>query len=90
LALKTVGHANIRDGHTHTRHLTNQRESEGIKQAGISGTRSNGKGDRWFQDGAAQHGSKSNSRKAASAMIAKIPLALAQHIARTFKEERAA
>ncbi len=29
--------------------------------------------------------SKSNSRKAASAMIAKIPFALAQHIARTFK-----
>jgi hypothetical protein len=31
--------------------------------------------------------SKSNSRKAASAMIAKIPFPLAQHIARTFKPE---
>lgn len=30
-------------------------------------------------------GSKSNARKAASAMIAKIPLPLAQHIARVFK-----
>jgi hypothetical protein len=42
--------ANIRDGHSHTRHLTN-----------------------------------SDSRKAASAQIAKIPFPLAQHIARVFK-----
>ena len=109
MAVKTVGHANIRDGHTHTRHLTNQRESdavkvpgiklsdvgfntvaaqryrEGVKQAGISGPRTNGKGDAWFQDGAARHGSRSRSRKAASAMIAKIPFPLAQHIAQCFK-----
>lgn len=109
---KTVGHANIRDGHTHTRNLTNQRESdavklgpspgrrwedrppsiaahrEGTKQPGISGPRENGRGDRWFQDGAAQHGSKSNQRKAASARIAKIPLPLAQWIARTYKPVR--
>ena len=32
--LKTVGHANIRDGHTHTRHLTNQAESDGVKVPG--------------------------------------------------------
>jgi hypothetical protein len=31
------------------------------------------------------YGSKSNSRKAASAMIAKIPFPLAQHIARCFR-----
>ena len=61
------------------------RRFSGTKQAGISGPRSNGKGDRWFQDGAAKHGSKSNSRKAASAMIAKIPFPLAQHIARVFR-----
>lgn len=142
---KTTGHANIRDGHTHTRHLTNQAESEGLKvpgisisagksvgfnvtaaqryrddaarkvddeglkgggdwfgsgedcslqrrfsgtkQTGISGPRENGKGDKWFQDGAAAHGSRSNSRKAASAMIAKIPYPLASHIARTFKPQ---
>jgi hypothetical protein len=116
-AVKTVGHVNIRDGHTHARHLTNQRESDavkvpgitfsgygedeyksvgfnvtaaqryrdGVKQTGISGVRENGKGDKWFQDGAAAHGSRSDSRKAASAMIAKIPFALAQYIARTFK-----
>jgi hypothetical protein len=84
-AMKTTSHVNIRDGYSHTRHLTNQRESDGVKQAGISGPRDNGKGDAWFQDGAARHGSKSSSRKAASAMIAKIPFALAQHIARTYK-----
>jgi hypothetical protein len=58
---------------------------EGIKQAGISGVSDNGKGDKWFQDGAARHGSRSNSRKAASAMIAKIPFQLALHIAQSFK-----
>jgi hypothetical protein len=85
--VKTVGHANIRDGHTHTRHLTNQRESDAVKQTGISGLRNNGKGDAWFQDGAARHGSNSNSRKAASAMIAKIPFPLAQWIAKAYKPE---
>ena len=65
---------------------------EGVKQPGISGTRANGKGDRWFQDGAAASGSKSNARKAASARIAKIPFPLAQWIARVTLEtqERAA
>ena len=66
-----------------------QRYREGVKQAGISGLRKNGKGDRWFQDGAAKHGSRSDSRKAASALIAKIPFPLAQHIARCFKPEAA-
>jgi hypothetical protein len=59
--------------------------NSGIKQSGISGIRENGKGDKWFQDGAAKHGSNSNARKAASAMIAKIPFALASHIARVYK-----
>lgn len=36
-------------------------------------------------DGAARHGSKSNARRMASAMIAKIPFPLASHIARTFR-----
>jgi hypothetical protein len=57
---------------------------DGVKQAGISGERDNGRGDRWFQDGAAAHGSKSNARKAASARIAKIPFALARHIANVY------
>ena len=103
---KTVGHVNKRDGHSHTRHLTNQRESDGVKnggdwfgsgddcslqrhfsgtkQPGIGGPRANGKGDAWFQDGAAKHGSKPNARKAASAMIAKIPLTLSTHIAKVY------
>jgi hypothetical protein len=58
---------------------------DGVKQAGISGPRNNGKGDAWFQDWAARHGSKSNARKAASAMIAKIPFPLAHHVAKSFK-----
>jgi C-5 cytosine-specific DNA methylase len=57
----------------------------GVKQSGLSGTRENGKGDKWFEKGAARHGSRSTARKAASAMIAKIPFPLAQHIARTYK-----
>lgn len=61
---------------------------DGIKQGGIGGPRANGKGDAWFQDGAAQHGSKSPARKAASAMIAKIPLVLARHIAASWKPSR--
>lgn len=61
-----------------------QRYREGVKQPGISGVRANGKGDKWFAAGAASHGSRSSSRKAASAMIAKIPFPLAQHIARTY------
>lgn len=60
--------------------------SEGVKQPGISGQRSNGKGDAWFQDGAARSGSKSPARKMASAMIAKIPLPLSRHIAATYRE----
>lgn len=91
---KVANIPHVRDGHPHTKHLTNPdehaaREDSGRKQPGIAGKRKNGKGDRWFQDGAARHGSKSNSRKAASAMIAKIPLPLARHIARVFKPEPA-
>lgn len=61
--------------------------NEGVKQSGISGKRANGKGDRWFQDGAARSGSKSSTRKAASAQIAKIPLVLSRHIAAWWKPE---
>jgi C-5 cytosine-specific DNA methylase len=54
------------------------------KQPGLSGVRSNGKGDGWFEGGAAKFGSKSLQRRQVSAMIAKIPFPLAQHIARTY------
>jgi hypothetical protein len=69
--------------HKPTGHSTSAKEN-GTKQPGISGARKNGKGDAWFQDGAARHGSKSDSRKAASAEIAKIPFPLAQWIAKCF------
>jgi len=57
---------------------TNQRDSDGVKQAGLSGPA-------WFDKGAASHSSKSLSRKAASAQIAKIPFALSSYIARAYK-----
>lgn len=88
--LKTVGHVNQRDGHSHARHLTNQDESDklkesGVKQPGISGVRDNGQGSSWFQNGASAVGSKSPSRKEAAALIAKIPFQLARHIAAVYK-----
>ncbi len=79
-ASKPVGHVNQRDGYDHTRHLTNQRESDGVKQAGLSGPA-------WFNEGAAAVSSKSDSRKAASAMIAEIPFDLAQWVAKVLKPE---
>lgn len=56
------------------------------------GEATKGGGD-WFGSGEncsiqRRHGSKSNSRKAASAMIAKIPFPLAHYIAKTFSPER--
>jgi hypothetical protein len=68
----------------HTAHMTNPDEHAGLKQPGISGSRTNGRGDRWFEDGAARHGSQSAGRKMAAAMIAKIPLPLSRHIAAAF------
>lgn len=77
--IKTAAHANVRDGYSHTRHLTNQRESDAVKQ--------HGSGPIWFDTGIAALSSRSTSRKAASAQIAKIPFPLASHIARVFKPE---
>jgi hypothetical protein len=61
-------------------------QSAAVEEMGVK----NGKD--WFGSGEncslqRRASSKSNSRKAASAMIAKIPFPLAQHIARTFKPE---
>lgn len=80
--VKTEAHANIRDGHSHTRHLTNQRETDALKE---QGTKQEGSGPEWFDNGIAKHSSRSDSRKAASAQIAKIPFPLASYIARSFK-----
>lgn len=99
----------LRDGESHTRHLTNPHEhiknnggswfsvahntTSGLKQNPVSGLKV---GKAWFGSYAEQkasgtispgrmHNSHSAKRKAASAMIAKIPFPLAQHIARCFK-----
>lgn len=77
---KTCGHINKRDGHSHTRHLTNQSESDGVKQ--------HKSGRAWFADPDSISGSTTSgtsARKAASAAIAKIPFPLSQHIARVYK-----
>jgi C-5 cytosine-specific DNA methylase len=88
---KTRGHLNIRDGHSHTRHLTNPSEHDG------DGVKFSQSGDAWFDgkprdkmlghNGPAAYGSKSSARKAASAHIANIPLPLARHIARAWFPE---
>jgi hypothetical protein len=44
----------------------------------------------WFDSGICKHGSKSSARKAASALIAKIPLVLARHVAAVWKPEQVA
>jgi site-specific DNA-cytosine methylase len=74
--LKNPGHIKKRDGHSHTHHLTNP--AEHIKQGGD-----------WFGKDCETsmsrlYGSKSTKRKAASAQIAKIPFALANHVAKCF------
>ena len=71
----------IRDGASHTRRLTNPDES-GAKN-----------GSDWFGSGAncslqRTYSSKSNGRKFASAMIAKIPLTLSRHIAKSWHPSR--
>lgn len=84
-AVKTVGHVNKRDGYGHTRHLTNQAETDAVKFGGG-----------WWHDATnnliRKASSRSRVRKVASAMIAKIPFELARHIARVYypdsKEEQ--
>ena len=60
-----------------------QRYREGVKDRDADGyERDHPQAFGWK---APRSSSRSNSRKAASAMIAKIPFPLAQHIARSFK-----
>jgi hypothetical protein len=49
------------------------------------GTKHHASGPAWFDSGPAAHGSRSSARKAASAMIAKIPFTLARYIAEFYK-----
>lgn len=83
---KTLGHVNKRDGHGHTRHLTNQAESDAVRNSPEIPDGSKVGGD-WFRDPIchSRHGSGSSARKAASAMIAKIPLPLSTYIAQAFR-----
>ncbi len=88
--IKTLAHLNRRDGESHTRHLTNQREHIRIEEAGVKllspgHYRKPGSGADWFDGGTAAFGSKTSRRAAAAAAIAKIPFPLAQHIARCFR-----
>jgi site-specific DNA-cytosine methylase len=80
---KTQGHVNKRDGYSHTRHLTNQDESDRVRL----GTKQEGSGPAWFDNGIAKLPSASSRRKQKSAEIAMIPPPLARHIARVFKPE---
>lgn len=52
------------------------------------GVKQHGSGRTWFDQGICKQSSRSDSRKAASALIAKIPFPLANHIALAFKEWR--
>lgn len=88
--LKQAKRLYLRDGHSRTRHLTNPAEHSGTDLIGVK-LQSPGhyskpdSGLDWFDRGAALYASNSLKRKAASAMLAKIPFPLAQHIARCFK-----
>jgi hypothetical protein len=55
-----------------------------FQSASVEGVKHAGSGAIWFDTGPAQLPSSSPRRKAASAMIAKIPLPLARHIGRVF------
>jgi len=80
---KTTGHLNIRDGHAHTRHLTNPNEC-GVKVSGDwFGSYADMKATGTISPGRL-HGKGSRARASASAHIAKIPLELARHIARAW------
>lgn len=56
----------------------------------VSGIKHRASGAAWFDTGPASKSSKSPKRRAASALMAKIPLPLSRHIARVYHPERAA
>lgn len=78
-ATKNEAYVNIRDGHSHTRHLTNPEEH--VK--GFNGAASV-QGNLGKNQLGRMAWSISEKRKQASALIAKIPFPLAQHVARCF------
>jgi len=62
------------------RQRADPRDSAAVKQ--------HGSGPIWFDNGIAKFGSRSDARKMASALIAKIPFPLAQHVAKVYKSGR--
>jgi hypothetical protein len=54
----------------------------------VEGVKQRGSGPEWFDNGIAAHSSRS-ARKAASAMIAKIPQELSRYIARFYRPHEA-
>lgn len=86
---KNAGHVNRRDGYDHTRSLTCPEESTAAKGDGnLQAVKMHGSGRQWFDNGFTRFPSRSARRRAASARIAKIPVVLAQHIARIYKPAR--
>jgi hypothetical protein len=91
--VKTKGHSNRRDGHPHTKRLTNPAEFDGLKQPGINLSDvgfnvANAEQFKHMVEGVKIRRSERDkrdhigvNRKFASAMIAKIPLPLSRHIA---------
>lgn len=79
----TAAEQRIRNDPRDAKHFRS--EEEGIKARSPGHYTKPGSGADWFDGGPAKHNSRSNKRKAASALIAKIPFVLAQHIARTYK-----
>ncbi len=76
-----------RNGAPHTKHLTNAAE-HGIKNKDADGyERSHPHAFGWKSPSTTSKNVA--ARKAASAMIAKIPFPLAQHIAAVYREEKA-
>lgn len=80
-AIKNEGGSWFNIAHDTTSGLGNNPDGrhDGIKQTGS--------GPIWFDTGIAHLPSGSSRRKAASALIAKIPFSLAQHIARVYKPD---
>ncbi len=83
----------------HPRKLHGFEPPQGVKVPGITfkegfnvsaakqyraGIKQEGSGAAWLDKGIAKHSSRSNSRRAASAAIARVPLELSRHIARVY------
>jgi hypothetical protein len=78
---KVSGRMYQRDGHSHTRHLTNPDEHLNTIENAADGCKQRGSGAAWWRGEVGSKSSKSSKRKHASAHIAKIPTVLARHIA---------